>query len=61
MEHKNLEPIKQAIMSGHRRGICNSSGESVLNEQGILVAKPSKTNSASKTFVVRNGKIVEKC
>jgi hypothetical protein len=61
MGHKNLEPIKRAITSGYQRGVCDKNGDSVLNSDGILVAKPSKTNSASKTFVVRNGKCVEKC
>jgi hypothetical protein len=60
MDNKNLEPIKRAIVSGHQRGICDKDGNSVLNEHGILVAKPSNLGPAAKTYVVRNGKCVEK-
>ncbi|MBE3142923.1 MAG: hypothetical protein IMZ61_03250 [Planctomycetes bacterium] len=60
MDNKNLEPIKRAIMSGHQRGICDKDGNSVVGPHGILVAKPSNTGSSAKTYVVRNGKLVEK-
>lgn len=54
------EVIKRAIMSGCQRGVCNSYGESVLNEHGVLVAKRRKLGSGAKTFVLRKGKLVEK-
>ena len=59
---QNEEKIKQAIVSGHQRGVCDSSGRSVLNEHGILVAKPRTVSSASKTYVFdkKKGKMVEK-
>lgn len=59
---RNEERIKQAIVAGHQRGVCDSSGNSVLNEHGILVAKPRIRSSAAKTYVFdkKKGKLVEK-
>ncbi len=59
---KNEEKIKQAIVDGHHRGICDSSGNSVLNEYGMPVAKPKPRSSASKTYVLdkKTGELVEK-
>jgi hypothetical protein len=59
---KNEEKIKQAIVAGHRRGICDSSGNSLLNEHGMPVAKPKPRSSASKTYVYdrKKGKMVRK-
>ena len=54
------ESIKQAIDSGHRRGICDSEGNSVPGAGDILTAKPRNLGQASKTYVYRNGKMVEK-
>jgi hypothetical protein len=54
----NLEPIKKAIMDGYKRGICDKNGDSILKD-GILVQKP-RIIGVSKTYVVRNGKCVEK-
>jgi len=60
--HQQEEKIKQAIVSGHQRGVCDSSGRSVLNEHGVLVAKPRTCSSAVKTYVYdeKTGKMVEK-
>jgi len=59
---QNEEKIKQAIVSGHQRGVCDSSGNSVLNEHGQPVAKPRPRSSASKMYVYdkKKGKMVEK-
>jgi len=59
---QNEEKIKQAIVDGHHRGICDSSGNSILNEHGQPVAKPKPRSSASKTYVYdkEKGKLVEK-
>jgi len=59
---QNEEKIKQAIVSGHQRGVCDSYGRSVLNEHGQMVAKPKPRSSASKTYVFdkKKGKMVEK-
>jgi len=59
---QNEERIKQAIVSGHKRGVCDSSGNSVLNKYGMLVAKPRPRSSASKTYIFdkKKGKMIEK-
>ncbi len=36
----NEEAIKQMIVSGHRRGVCDSEGRHVRNKDGRPVAKP---------------------
>ena len=59
---RNEEKIKQAIVDGHQRGICDSSGNSVLNEHGQPVPKRKPRSSASKTYVLdkKTGELVEK-
>lgn len=57
---KSEEKIKQAIVSGHRRGVCDKDGNSVPGPGDILVAKPSNLGPCAKTYVIRNGKCVEK-
>ena len=37
---QNEEKIKQMIVDGHRRGVCNKEGEHVTNKDGRPVAKP---------------------
>lgn len=54
------EKIKQAIVDGHRRGVCDSEGRSVLNEQGLMTAQGRTLGPTARTFVYRNGKMVEK-
>lgn len=56
---KSLERIKQAIRSGHQRGVCDREGNSVLDAHGNMVAAPSKFRP-TKVYVYRNGKMVEK-
>lgn len=34
------EIIKQMIVDGHKRGVCNSEGESIRGRDGHLKAKP---------------------
>lgn len=59
---RNEERIKQAIVSGHQRGVCDSSGNSILNEHGILVAKSRIVSSTAKTYIFdkKKKKLVEK-
>lgn len=59
MRH-NEERIKQAIVRGHRDGICDSDGNSIAGAGGMVVAKPRPLGSSAKTYVYRNGKMVEK-
>lgn len=61
-QNRDIERIKQKIVDGHRRGVCDREGNSVLNEHGQMVAQPKKriSRSAVKVFVYRNGKLVEK-
>lgn len=54
------EVIKQAIVDGHRRGVCNKDGESIAGGCGINIPKPTGRIPGSTTYVVRNGKCVEK-
>lgn len=57
------EHIKKAIVSAHKRGACDSYGNSVLNEHGILTQKPRfAKSSAVKVFVYdkKQKKLVEK-
>jgi len=54
------EVIKQAIVDGHRRGVCNKDGESIAGGPGINIPKPTPNNPFAKTYVLRNGKLVEK-
>lgn len=52
--------IKQAIVAAHRAGKCDSNGDVLVNNDGLVIPKPSSFTSSSKTYVVRNGKCVEK-
>ena len=36
------EKIKQMIMDGKKRGVCDGEGNSVKNEHGMPVAPPRK-------------------
>jgi len=54
------EVIKQAIVRGHRNGICDSDGNSIAGGDGINIPKPRPMGSTAKTYVYRNGKMVEK-
>ena len=60
-QRQNEEHIKQAIVDGHRRGICDSEGNSVLRGD-ISVAKPRNLGPTAKTYVYdkKTGKMVEK-
>lgn len=52
------ERIKQAIVKGHRNGICDSDGNSLLGEGDILIPKTKNFGSAAKRYVYRDGKMV---
>lgn len=62
---KNEDVIKDKIVNGYRRGVCDSSGRSVkvTNSAGhrVFIAKPRfSSSSVVKTYVHRNGKMVLK-
>lgn len=57
---QNEEVIKRAIVDGHRRGICDKDGNSILDAHNLLVAKPSVLGSVAKVYVYRKGRVVEK-
>ena len=58
-KHKQSEEkIKQAIVSGHRRGICDKDGNSTVNPDGAII--PVYPKRRGKTYVYRDGKMVEK-
>lgn len=57
---KNEETIKDMIVGGHKRGICDSDGRSVKSEDGRFIAKPRARSSVSQVFVCRNGVVVPK-
>lgn len=58
---KNENKIKDMIVAGHRRGICDSNGDSVKDTNGMFIAKSVFGHgSVVKTFVCRKGKMVLK-
>jgi len=54
------ERIKQSIVDGYRRGVNDKNGNNVLDSHGMPVPPPRILNSSAKTYVYRNGKMVEK-
>ncbi len=58
---KNENKIKDMIVAGHRRGICDRNGDSVKNGNGVFVAKPAFGHGSTvSTFICRKGKMVLK-
>lgn len=62
---KNEDAIKDKIVECHRRGICDSNGNSIkitnCAGQKVFVAKPRfGSSSVIKTYVYKNGKVVLK-
>lgn len=45
---KQEEVIKKMIVSGHKRGVCNSEGESVRGKDGHLTARPRILKDVSR-------------
>ena len=56
---KNEEKVKDMIVRGHNRGVCDRNGASV-KVGGVLTAKPRILSSVAKTYVYREGKVVLK-
>ena len=56
---KNEDIIKDKIVKGRRRGICDRNGSS-LKVNGIFTAKSRSFSSLVKTYVFREGKMVLK-
>ena len=62
---KNEDVIKEKIVNGYRRGVCDSDGRSikVTNAAGqrVAVAKPRfHPSSVAQVYVYREGKMVLK-
>lgn len=62
---KNEDAIKEKIVDGYRRGVCDSSGRSVkvtnATGQKVYIAKPRfGSGSVAKTYVYRKGRMVLK-
>jgi hypothetical protein len=60
IQRNQEERIKQAIVRGHRNGICDKDGNSLLGHGDVLIPKPSNLGPSARTYVYRNGKMVEK-
>ena len=60
MGFKNEEVIKDMIVSGHKRGACDSGGASVKTSSGFIAKPRIGYGSVVKTYVCRNGKVVLK-
>ena len=55
---KNEEEIKDMIVSAHKRGACDSNGDSVKTKDGRFIAKPKSSSSATKRAIYEDGKLV---
>ena len=64
MSFKNEENIKDMIAECHKRGVCDSDGNSVstVDSAGkkVSTAKPKPLSSVVKTYVYRKGRMVLK-
>jgi len=58
--YKNEEKVKDMIVDGHSRGVCDRNGDSVKRADGTFTAKPSIFSSVARTYVFRKGKMVLK-
>ena len=54
------ERIKRAIVTGHRNGVCDKDGNSEIGAHGFLIPKSRNLGTTAKTFVYRDGRMVEK-
>jgi hypothetical protein len=53
MDDKNVKLIKEKIVEAHKRGICDSEGNSIADENGRAKASPKKLRA---TEILINGK-----
>lgn len=64
MIFKNEENIKDMIVECHKRGVCDSDGNSVstidIAGKKVSIAKPKSLSSVAKTYVYRKGRMVLK-
>lgn len=56
MKFKNEEEIKEKIMDGCKRGVCDSEGNSIADQNGRAKAPPKRRKA---TEVLRNGKWIK--
>lgn len=66
MSFTDIDSIKQKIVDGHRRGVCNKNGETDFSTDNLgrrtPRPRPSKglNSSTARTYVYREGKMVLK-
>ena len=48
---RKLDEVKDKIMDGYRRGVCNKNGDSIKHN-GMPVAKPRVLSSTVKHFLI---------
>lgn len=47
---KNTDSIKQTIVDGYKRGVCDKNGDSILNSEDRLVAKPTPVSDSGLKY-----------
>ncbi len=61
---KNEDCIKDRIVEAHRRGVCDSNGNSIKTTnaagQRVFIARPRFLSSVVKTYIYRAGRMVLK-
>lgn len=57
---KNEETIKEMIVDGKRRGVCDGEGDSIHDSFGRAKAKTHNLGCAAVTYIYRNGKMVKR-
>ncbi len=65
MKDRGLQEVQEAIVRGHRAGVCNSNGETdfvnTINGRYPRATSILRTSGCvGTTYVVRDGKCVEK-
>ncbi len=64
MGYKNEDKIKDMIVDGHNRGVCDRNGASVTTmnflDQRVVTAKPRSLPSTAKTYIFKDGEMVLK-
>jgi len=56
IQRQQEERIKQAIVSGHRRGVCDKNGNSTVNSEGAIIPVYEKRRATS---IYKDGKWIK--